>query len=152
MSCKTLHLRAEAAPFGTRAIITPESAKQLISDGYDVHIERSSVRFFSDDEYEAAGATLVPTGSWVSAPRDHLILGMKGIPMHDFPLEHVHVHAAHAYRTRAAQRCSRRRSETSPQARPLLAACPPSSSSAPTAPLASVPLRSLPTSASPLPT
>jgi saccharopine dehydrogenase (NAD+, L-lysine-forming) len=101
MSRKTLHLRAEAAPFGTRAIITPESAKQLISDGYNVHIERSSIRFFSDDEYEAAGATLVPTGSWVSAPRDHLILGMKGIPMDDFPLKHVHVHAAHAYRNQA---------------------------------------------------
>jgi saccharopine dehydrogenase (NAD+, L-lysine forming) len=63
MSRKTLHLRAEAAPFGTCAIITPESAKQLISDGYNVHIERSSVRFFSDDEFETAGATLVPTGS-----------------------------------------------------------------------------------------
>jgi hypothetical protein len=45
MSRKTLHLRVEAAPFETRAIITPESAKQLISDGYNVHIERSNIRF-----------------------------------------------------------------------------------------------------------
>jgi NAD/NADP transhydrogenase alpha subunit len=45
MSRKTLHLRVEAAPFGTRAVITPESAKQLMSDGYNVHIERSSIRF-----------------------------------------------------------------------------------------------------------
>lgn len=98
---KTIHLRAEPAPSGTRAIITPDTARQLLAQGYKLNIERSPVRFFSDDSYAAVGARLVAAGSWVNAPSDHIIVGMKGLPEADFPLKHVHAHAAHAFRNQA---------------------------------------------------
>jgi saccharopine dehydrogenase (NAD+, L-lysine forming) len=44
---------------------------------------------------------LVPADSWPEAPRDHIIIGMKALPAGDFPLRHVHAHAAHCYRNQA---------------------------------------------------
>ncbi len=44
------------------------AAKALIDHGYIVNVERSPARIFKDEEFEAAGAKLVPEGSWVSQP------------------------------------------------------------------------------------
>lgn len=42
-----------------------------------MNVERSSERIFDDEEFEAVGATLVPEGSWVNTPKDHIIVGLK---------------------------------------------------------------------------
>lgn len=47
------------------------------------------------------GAPLVEEGSWVNAPKDACILGLKELPEDDFPLEHVHVTFAHCYKQQA---------------------------------------------------
>jgi len=60
--------------------VTPTTAKALIDAGYKVNIERSPERIFDDSEFEAVGATLVPEGSWVDAPTDHIIIGLKELP------------------------------------------------------------------------
>ncbi|RYP79589.1 hypothetical protein DL769_002899 [Monosporascus sp. CRB-8-3] len=101
MSAVTLHLHAEAAPIGTRGIISPTTAHRLIQDGYNVYVERSNVRYFKDSGHAAVGCTLVPADSWPDAPLDHIIIGMKALPEGDFPLKHVHAHAAHCYRNQA---------------------------------------------------
>lgn len=44
------------------------------------------------------GATLVPEGSWPSAPSDHIIVGLKELPEETFPLKHIHVQFAHCYK------------------------------------------------------
>ncbi|WEW61341.1 Saccharopine dehydrogenase [Emydomyces testavorans] len=98
MSSQIIHLRAEAMPMGTRALITPETAAELIATGYRIHVERSTVRVFKDSEYEQAGAILVPEGSWRNASADAVIVGTKSLPDEPFPLRHVHVYAAHVYK------------------------------------------------------
>jgi saccharopine dehydrogenase (NAD+, L-lysine forming) len=75
---------------------------------------------FSDEEFAAAGATLVPEGSWPQAPKDHVIVGLKELPKdnctivqhfprppgqthltllsHPVPLVHSHIQFSHCYK------------------------------------------------------
>lgn len=48
-----------------------------------MNVERSSERIFDDEEFEAVGATLVPEGSWVNTPKDHIIVGLKELSADD---------------------------------------------------------------------
>lgn len=95
MSPTVLHVRAETKPLEHRSAVTPTIAKELVANGYVVNIERSPLSIFDDAEYEGTGATLVDTGSWIEAPSDHIIIGLKELPEEDFPLKHTHVQFAH---------------------------------------------------------
>ena len=89
MSSTVLHVRAETKPLEHRTAITPTIAKKLVDAGYTVNVERSPLSIFPDSEYEGTGASLVPTGSWVDAPSDHIVIGLKELPEEDFPLKHT---------------------------------------------------------------
>lgn len=93
MSGTILHVRAETKPLEHRSAVTPTIAKKLVEAGYTVNVERSPLSIFPDEEYEGTGAKLVPTGSWMEAPQDHIIIGLKELPEEDFPLKHT-VHLA----------------------------------------------------------
>lgn len=80
MAPTVLHLRSEDKPLEHRSALTPTTAKALIDGGYTVNVEKSPVRIFDDSEFEKIGATLVPTGSWREAPREHIIIGLKELP------------------------------------------------------------------------
>jgi len=41
-----------------RVPLTPDHVKKLVQQGYDVHVQPSKIRAFSDREYEASGATV----------------------------------------------------------------------------------------------
>lgn len=81
-----------------RSALTPTTAKVLIDAGYTVNVERSSERIFDDIEFERVGATLVPENTWREAPTDHIIIGLKELPVEEFPLKHVHIQFAHCYK------------------------------------------------------
>ncbi|KAM3414994.1 Saccharopine dehydrogenase [Cercospora zeina] len=98
MSGTVLHVRAESKPLEHRSAVTPTVAKKLVEAGYTVNVERSPLSIFPDEEYEGTGATLVPTGSWTEAPKEHIIVGLKELPEEDFPLKHTHVQFAHCYK------------------------------------------------------
>ncbi|KAK5164153.1 Saccharopine dehydrogenase [Saxophila tyrrhenica] len=98
MTSTTLHVRAETKPLEHRSAVTPSIAKQLVDAGYTVNVERSKLSIFDDAEYEGTGASLVPTGSWIDAPSEHIIVGLKELPEEDFPLKHTHVQFAHCYK------------------------------------------------------
>lgn len=51
-----------------------------MSAGYVVRVEASPDRIYHDDEFSAAGAEIVTAGSWVEAPLDNIILGLKELP------------------------------------------------------------------------
>lgn len=89
MAPTTLHVRAETKPLEHRSAVTPTIAKKLVDAGYTVNVERSPLSIFDDAEYEPAGAKLVPTGSWIDAPSEHIIVGLKELPEEDFPLKHT---------------------------------------------------------------
>ena len=70
-----------------RSALTPTTAKALIDAGYTVNVERSSERIFDDSEFEKVGATLVPENTWREAPTDHIIIGLKELPVEDCKLK-----------------------------------------------------------------
>ncbi|OLN82888.1 Saccharopine dehydrogenase [NAD(+), L-lysine-forming] protein-like protein [Colletotrichum chlorophyti] len=98
MASTVLHLRSETKPLEHRSCLTPSTTKALIDAGYTVNVERSPVRIFDDAEFEAAGATLVPEGSWENAPESHIIVGLKELEEKEFPLKHTHVTFLHVYK------------------------------------------------------
>lgn len=83
MGGTTLLLRSETKHLEHRSALTPTTTKALIDAGYTVNVERSPGRIFDDAEFAAVGANLVPEGSWVSAPADQIIVGLKELEEKD---------------------------------------------------------------------
>lgn len=97
-----LHLRAETKPLEARAALTPTTTKQLLDAGFQVFVEESEQSIFKALEYAAVGATIVPAGSWKSAPTNRIIIGLKELPENEnFPLLHEHIQFAHCYKDQA---------------------------------------------------
>lgn len=69
-----------------RSALTPTTAKALIEAGYTVNVERSPERIFDDSEFENIGATLVPENTWREASVDHIIIGLKELPVEECEL------------------------------------------------------------------
>ncbi|CAH0042620.1 unnamed protein product [Clonostachys rhizophaga] len=102
MSYFPILLRAEQKPLEHRSF-SPSVIGSLVKAGHPVSVERSSTdpnfrRIFDDEEYEAVGATLVPTGTWPNAAPGTLIVGLKEIPEEDFALKNDHLSFAHCYK------------------------------------------------------
>lgn len=94
-----IHLRSEKKALEHRSALTPTTAEVLKNHGYDVRIERSPMRIFDDKEFEIKGLKMVPEGSWVDAPAEAIILGLKEHPDEEtFPLKHTHIQFAHCYK------------------------------------------------------
>ncbi|EER24650.1 saccharopine dehydrogenase, putative [Coccidioides posadasii C735 delta SOWgp] len=104
MAGTTLHLRAEDKILEHRSALTPSTTRALIDAGYNIKVERSPTsalrkRIFPDEEFEKAGAELVAEGSWINAPKDSIIVGLKELDeTKDFPLVHDHVTFAHCFK------------------------------------------------------
>jgi saccharopine dehydrogenase (NAD+, L-lysine-forming) len=101
MSKVHLWLRAETKPHEQRTALSPKGAKVLIDAGFKVTIECSSQNIFHQDLYQQVNAELAAQGSWVNAPKEAIILGLKELPEDHFPLVHQHIYFAHAYKEQA---------------------------------------------------
>ncbi len=95
-------LRAETHPNEHRSPITPCEAAILMHAGIDITVEHNPDRACKDAEFAALGCEMVDAGTWVDAPRDTVILGLKDIPIADFPLHHRHIQFAHVFKGQTA--------------------------------------------------
>jgi len=93
-----LWMRHEVRSTEHRAPIVPADAGRLVDRGVEVTVEDSAHRAFALADYAAAGCRIEPAGSWVTAPDDQYVIGLKELP--DFPaaLPQRHVFFGHAYR------------------------------------------------------
>ncbi|KAJ3541847.1 hypothetical protein NM208_g4406 [Fusarium decemcellulare] len=113
MSRPVIHLRSETKPlerahlviplphvstYEANSKVSPETAKALIDAGYVVRVEESPDRIYGIDEFKAVGAEIVPSGSWVKASTDDIILGLKEIEADGTPLPHNYIHFAHVFK------------------------------------------------------
>jgi saccharopine dehydrogenase (NAD+, L-lysine forming) len=114
MSPTTIHLRSETKPlerrsprmfshycslgYETNETVSPASAKALVQAGFLLRVERCRDRIYGDEEFEAAGAEMVSAGSWVDAPHQHIILGLKELSEGDSPLPHTYIHFQHCFK------------------------------------------------------
>lgn len=86
------------APTEHRAPLTPHHAYQLIKRGTHITVETSAHRIFSNEQYHAVGCVLAEPNSWVNAPHDTVILGLKELPPLPASLQHTHIYFGHAYK------------------------------------------------------
>lgn len=93
-----LIVRAEERASERRTPLTPTDADALAAAGIEVLVESSPMRVFDDAQYEALGVPIVPAGSWVEAPDDTVVLGIKELPDEPTLLRHRHVYFGHAYK------------------------------------------------------
>jgi len=94
-------LRAEVKENEKRTPILPDDLHTLFEKGHHVTVERSPTRCVPDMDYEKAGCRLVDAGTWVNAPKDAIILGLKELPESTDPLTHTHVFFGHCYKDQA---------------------------------------------------
>ncbi|MFB8244145.1 saccharopine dehydrogenase [Streptomyces sp. NPDC055952] len=93
-----LWLRHEARTTERRTPIVPDDARRLVGNGVELTVEESPQRVFPTGAYEAAGCRVAPAGSWVSAPPDAVVLGLKELPDEPVELTHRHIFFGHAYK------------------------------------------------------
>lgn len=93
-----LWLRHEARTTERRTPVVPADARRLTRSGVRLTVEDSPQRIFPVEEYEAAGCRRAPAGSWPTAPRDAVILGLKELPDEPSSLPHRHIFFGHAYK------------------------------------------------------
>lgn len=101
---KHLWIRDEVKIGERRTPITPEDAHILKKKGFDITVEKSTCRTFSDEEYQKVGCNLAKSQSWVNAPLDAIIVGLKELPLPSerpgvtFEIKHKHILFAHCYK------------------------------------------------------
>lgn len=93
-----LWLRAETKSNEYRTPITPLIAKKLIDFGYKITIEKSINRCFSDEEYKDVMCEMVEPNTWISAPSDTFIVGLKELPSDLTEITHRHIYFSHCYK------------------------------------------------------
>ncbi|HEU5474273.1 MAG TPA: saccharopine dehydrogenase [Actinophytocola sp.] len=96
-----LWLRHEVRGSERRAVLVPEDAARLVRGGVEVVVEDSAQRVFGIEEYVAAGCAVAEPGSWVDAPGDFVVVGVKELPEEPAALRHRHVFFGHAYKGQA---------------------------------------------------
>ena len=93
-----LWLRAETKPNEARTPLMPEGTARLVRAGVEVTVEDSPERILPVTDFAAAGARIVPQGTWRDAPAEAIVLGLKELPDDDTPLSHRHIFFGHAYK------------------------------------------------------
>jgi len=93
-----LWLRDEPKRGERRAALTPSAVTALVSAGFEVTVERSAARAFTDDEYASSGARLVDSAAWWQAPVEAVIVGLKELDASLGPFTRRHVHFAHVFK------------------------------------------------------
>lgn len=93
-----LWVRAEQRDDEQRVGISPQGVTALLDAGFIVTVEESTQRAIPIADYAATGCQIAPEGSWISAPRDAVIFGLKELPNDGTPLHHRHIMFGHAYK------------------------------------------------------
>lgn len=91
-------IRSESRATERRAPVVPVDVPVLLDAGVEVTVEESPQRIFDIEEYAAAGAAVVGEGTWVDAPEDAFVLGIKELPDEPASLHHRHIYFAHAFK------------------------------------------------------
>lgn len=91
-------IRSESRATERRTPVVPADVPLLLDAGISVTVEESPQRIFDIEEYAAAGAAVVDEGTWVDAPDDAYVLGIKELPDAPDSLHHRHIYFAHSFK------------------------------------------------------
>ena len=93
-----LWLRAEVKPFEKRTGLTPETCVELMKEGFKITVEKFEDRCVPTEDYAKVGCAVADAGSWMNAPADAIIVGLKELPEDGSELKHRHIFFAHAFK------------------------------------------------------
>ncbi|GGQ65188.1 saccharopine dehydrogenase [Couchioplanes azureus] len=93
-----LWIRHETRVSERRCALSPADAGTLIRRGARITVEESPQRIYPLADYVAQGCATAPAGSWVHAPSQAVVLGLKELPDEPAELRHRHVFFGHAYK------------------------------------------------------
>ncbi|MFJ2396614.1 saccharopine dehydrogenase [Streptomyces sp. NPDC087843] len=93
-----LWLRHETRTTERRTPVVPSDARRLVDAGVTLTVEDSPQRVFPTEAYERVGCGVAEAGSWVSAPPDAVVVGLKELPDAPAELTHQHLYFGHAYK------------------------------------------------------
>jgi saccharopine dehydrogenase (NAD+, L-lysine-forming) len=102
MTIKSIFLRKEVYPNEFRCPIVPNDVKILKANGFDVIIQSSELRCFSDSEFEQAGATITDK-HWVYFPNS-LIIGLKELDNIEKLNSHTHIYFSHTFKNQSGSK------------------------------------------------
>ena len=91
-------MRHELRRTECRAPLTPDDAGRLVETGLEVTVEESPQRVFGIERYAEAGCRVAGAGTWVQAPDNAYVLGLKELPEEPAALRHRHIYFGHAYK------------------------------------------------------
>jgi saccharopine dehydrogenase (NAD+, L-lysine-forming) len=91
-------MRGEPRENEARAPMAPNGAADLVAKGWRVVVEDAADRCIPTASYRDVGCEIVENGSWVDAPDDAIILGLKELPEDGTPLRHRHIMFGHAFK------------------------------------------------------
>ncbi|SLN36308.1 saccharopine dehydrogenase [Pseudooctadecabacter jejudonensis] len=94
-------MRAEPRNNEARAPLTPAGAAKLIDQGWRVVVEDDENRAIPTEDYRDQGCEIAPPASWINAPDDTIILGLKELDDDGTALPHTHIMFGHAYKGQA---------------------------------------------------
>jgi saccharopine dehydrogenase (NAD+, L-lysine-forming) len=83
-----------------RTPLSPSDCKILINNyNFIINVEKSMHRIYINDEYNNAGCNIVDSNSWINAPLDYYILGIKELDLDNvLALKHKHIYFGHCYK------------------------------------------------------
>jgi alanine dehydrogenase len=100
---RQLIIRSELSLFEQRTPIVPSDLIVLLPE-FDILVESSQTRCFSDNDYKDAGAQIIPSGSWTNYP-NAIIVGLKGLRKGEVPHKNqIIFHFAHCYKKQEGYR------------------------------------------------
>lgn len=94
-------VRHEPRANEARVGVTPGGVAHLMAAGHRVTVEDDPTRAIEVAGYRETGVQIVAAGSWVDAPKDAVICGLKELPDDGTPLVHRHIMFGHAYKGQA---------------------------------------------------
>lgn len=95
---ETFWLRAETKKNEFRRAIVPEDAKKLLAAGHEVVVEDWIDSIIPTKDYQAVGCEVAPALSWVNAPKETIVVGLKALPENIDQFIHRHIYFAHVYK------------------------------------------------------
>ena len=99
-----LWVRAEQRDNESRVGLMPSGAAALIEAGFKVTVEASDSRAIATHDYADVGCDIAASGTWVDAPQEAIIFGLKELPDDGTPLRHRHIMFGHAFKGQVSGR------------------------------------------------
>jgi len=98
-SHKIVLIREEKSPSDARVVLTPQQCRQLRSEGWNISVQKSDVRAFSNEEYTAQGIPLVE-----EIHDFDVFIGVKEVPISNLIPKKTYFFFSHTIKEQAYNR------------------------------------------------